>query len=67
MLKKIGIFASHIASATGRKIGQILSNKDNDSVNGILGDSIIDDPLKYVVHLPDYDCADVEEINSDRD
>lgn len=63
MLKKIGIFIEHVASATGRKIGHTLSGKDDDSVNGILGDRIIDAPLIINAELPAYEDEDLEEVN----
>ena len=43
MFKELGAFINDVARATGRMIGQILSDKDDDDIDGMMGD-IIDLP-----------------------
>ena len=43
MFKELGEFIDNVGRATGRMIGQILSDKDGDDIDGMMGD-IIDLP-----------------------
>lgn len=43
MFKELGEFIDNVGRATGRMIGQILSDKDDDDIDGVMGD-IIDLP-----------------------
>ena len=43
MFKELGAFIDNVGRATGRMIGQILSDKDDDDIDGMMGD-IIDLP-----------------------
>lgn len=38
MFKELGAFIDHVGRATGRMIGQILSDKDDDDMEGMMGD-----------------------------
>ena len=44
MFKELGAFIDNVGRATGRMIGQILSDKDDDDIDGEMG---------YIIDLPD--------------
>lgn len=37
MFKELGEFIDNVGRATGRMIGQILSDKDDDDIDGMMG------------------------------
>ena len=37
MFKELGAFIDNVGRATGRMIGQILSDKDDDDMDGLMG------------------------------
>lgn len=51
MFKELGAFIDHVGRATGRMIGQILSDKDDDDMEGMMGEILSED----VQGLPDVD------------
>lgn len=51
MFKELGAFIDHVGRATGRMIGQILSDKDDDDMEGMMGEILPED----VQGLPDVD------------
>lgn len=51
MFKELGAFIDHVGTATGRMIGQILSDKDDDDMEGMMGEILPED----VQGLPDVD------------
>ena len=61
MFKELGAFIDHVGRATGRMIGQILSDKDDDDMEGMMGEILPDD----VQGLPDYDSKDIVVVKTD--
>lgn len=57
MFKELGEFIDNVGRATGRMIGQILSDKDDDDMEGILPDD--------VQGLTDYDSKDIVVVKTD--
>lgn len=51
MFKELGAFIDHVGRATGRMIGQILLDKDDDDMDGMMGQILPED----VQGLPDVD------------
>lgn len=59
MFKELGAFIDHVGRATGRMIGQILSDKDDDDMEGMMGD---------ITDWPDSeDCKDKVVVKIDDD
>lgn len=63
MFKELGAFIDHVGRATGRMIGQILSDKDDDDMEGMMGEILPDD----VQGLPDYGSKDIVVVKTDDD
>lgn len=63
MFKELGEFIDNVGRATGRMIGQILSDKDDDDMEGMMGEILPDD----VQGLPDYDSKDIVVVKTDDD
>lgn len=63
MFKELGAFIDNVGRATGRMIGQILSDKDDDDIDGMMGKILPDD----VQGLPDYDNKDIVVVKTDDD
>ena len=63
MFKELGAFIDHVGRATGRMIGQILSDNDDDDMEGMMGKILPDD----VQGLPDYDNKDIVVVKTDDD
>lgn len=59
MFKELGEFIDNVGRATGRMIGQILSDKDDDGMEGLMGD---------ITDWPDSeDCKDKVVVKIDDD
>lgn len=63
MFKELGAFIDHVGRATGRMIGQILSDKDDDDMEGMMGEILPED----IQGLPDYDNKDIVVVKTDDD
>jgi len=63
MFKELGEFIDNVGRATGRMIGQILSDKDDDDMEGMMGEILPDD----VQGLPDYDSKDIVVVKTNDD
>lgn len=63
MFKELGEFIDNVGRATGRMIGQILSDKDDDDMEGMMGEILPDD----VQGLSDYDSKDIVVVKTDDD
>lgn len=67
MVKGLGAFIDHVGRTTGRMIGQILSDKDDEGDIGEMVGDIIDLP-DDVQGLPDFeDCKDIVVVKIDDD
>lgn len=69
MFKELGAFIDHVGRATGRMIGQILSDKDDDDIDGMMGYPAPDpnDDLRITVSNIDIDDTDITIVDIDDD
>lgn len=63
MFKELGEFIDNVGRATGRMIGELLSDNDDDDMEGMMGKILPDD----VQGLPDYDNKDIVVVKTDDD
>jgi len=66
MFKELGEFIDNVGRATGRMIGQILSDKDDDDIDGMMGYPAPDpdDDHRITVSNIDIDDTDINVIKS---
>lgn len=69
MFKELGEFIDNVGRATGRMIGQILSDKDDDDIDGMMGYPAPDpdDDHRITVSNIDIDDTDMTIVNIDDD
>lgn len=69
MFKELGAFIDHVGRATGRMIGQILSDKDEDDIDGMMGYPVLDpdDDHRITVSNIDIDDTDITIVDIDDD
>lgn len=69
MFKELGEFIDNVGRATGRMIGQILSDKDDDDIDGMMGYPAPDpnDDLRITVSNIDIDDTDITIVDIDDD
>lgn len=69
MFKELGAFIDHVGRATGRMIGQILSDKDDDGMEGLMGDITdwpdSEDDHRITVSNIDIDDTDITIVDID--
>lgn len=69
MFKELGEFIDNMGRATGRMIGQILSDKDDDDIDGMMGYPAPnpDDDHRITVSNIDIDDTDITIVDIDDD
>ena len=67
MFKELGEFIDNVGRATGRMIGQILSDKDDGSdIDGMMGDIIdLPDDIQGLPEVEDHKCKVAVKIDDD--
>ena len=67
MFKELGAFIDNVGRATGRMIGQILSDKDDGGdIDGMMGDIIdLPDDVQVLPDVEDHKCRVAVKIEDD--